>query len=122
MKSLLALLLTIAPMVHAGATVEGKVNLSGVRMPPATTRYQTPVPAGPPDPPAAVVYLEIPTPATTNAVVEVAQKKYQFAPGLLPIQTGTTVKFPNLDDDYHNVFSFSKSKRFDLGKYRKGEE
>lgn len=32
------------------------------------------------------------------------QKHYQFAPGALPIQTGTAVEFPNLDDGYHNVY------------------
>lgn len=123
MKLLLVLALMIAPLARAGAAVEGKVKLPAARGSGATARYQTAVPAGPPDPPAAVVYLEGPGLATeTNAVVEVGQKKYQFTPGLLPIQKGTTVKFPNHDDDYHNVFSVSKSKRFDLGKYHKHEE
>jgi hypothetical protein len=35
---------------------------------------------------------------------------------------GETVEFPNRDDTYHSVFSYSKTKRFDLGRYRKGEE
>ena len=122
MKSLLALMLAFAPMVHAGATVEGKVNLAGVRTPAPAPRYDRPIQIGPPDAPAAVVYLEgdFPAPAT-NKIVDVAQKKYQFAPGLLPIQKGTTVRFPNEDDDYHNVFSLSKKKRFDLGRYLKSE-
>jgi hypothetical protein len=34
---------------------------------------------------------------------------------------GTPVKFPNGDDFYHNVFSYSKPKRFDLGRYRKDD-
>lgn len=123
MKPLLVFALLIAPLAYAGATVEGKVKLPPSRSSAATARYQASVPAGPPDPPAAVVYLEGPGfPAETNAVLEVGQKKYQFTPGLLPVQKGTTVKFPNRDDDYHNVFSLSKSKRFDLGKYRKEEE
>lgn len=50
------------------------------------------------------------------------QKNFQFHPGVLPIQKGTVVEFPNLDEDYHNVFSFSKVKRFDLGRYRKDEK
>jgi hypothetical protein len=50
------------------------------------------------------------------------QKCYQFAPALLAIQTGTPVEFPNMDDGYHNVFSYSKPKRFDLGRYRKDEK
>ena len=51
-----------------------------------------------------------------------AQKNLNFGPGILPIQVGTTVEFPNLDDTYHNVFSYSKTKRFDLGRYRKDEK
>ena len=51
-----------------------------------------------------------------------AQKNINFSPGLLAIQVGTTVEFPNLDDTYHNVFSYSKTKRFDLGRYTKGEK
>jgi hypothetical protein len=31
------------------------------------------------------------------------------------------VEFPNLDDTYHNIFSFSPAKRFDLGRYRADE-
>ena len=31
------------------------------------------------------------------------------------------VEFPNLDDTYHNIFSYSPAKRFDLGRYRPDE-
>ena len=34
---------------------------------------------------------------------------------------GTRVEFPNLDDTYHNIFSYSPTKRFDLGRYRPEE-
>jgi hypothetical protein len=49
------------------------------------------------------------------------QSGYQFSPGVLAVQTGTEITFPNRDDDYHNVFSYSKTKRFDLGRFRKDE-
>ena len=39
----------------------------------------------------------------------------QFSPEVLPVVVGTTVLFPNQDDIYHNVFSRSKAKPFDLG-------
>jgi hypothetical protein len=39
---------------------------------------------------------------------------------VLAIQVGTTVDFPNRDPIYHNVFSVSPAKRFDLGKYAQG--
>jgi plastocyanin len=79
----------------------------------------------PPDPPVAVVYLEgkfDPGAATLlNRTNHVLQSGMQFRPALLPVQVGTTVSFPNGDDFYHNVFSYSKPKRFDLGRYRKDD-
>jgi hypothetical protein len=51
-----------------------------------------------------------------------AQKDLAFVPMLLPVQTGTKVEFPNLDDTYHNIFSYSPAKRFDLGRYRRDEQ
>jgi hypothetical protein len=50
------------------------------------------------------------------------QKNILFAPDLIAVHVGTAVEFPNLDDTYHNVFSYSKAKRFDLGRYRKNEK
>jgi hypothetical protein len=44
-----------------------------------------------------------------------------FVPPLLPVQVGTKVEFPNLDDTYHSIFSYSPAKRFDLGRYRPEE-
>ena len=39
---------------------------------------------------------------------------------VLAIVAGTTVDFPNSDPTYHNVFSLSKTQRFDLGRYAAG--
>jgi hypothetical protein len=50
------------------------------------------------------------------------QKDLTFVPSLLPVQAGTKVEFPNLDDTYHNIFSYSAAKRFDLGRYRADEK
>jgi hypothetical protein len=36
----------------------------------------------------------------------------------LPIMVGTTVEWPNKDTIYHNVFSMSDAKQFDLGLYK----
>ena len=38
----------------------------------------------------------------------------------LAVPVGATVEFPNLDPFFHNVFSYSKTKRFDLGRYPAG--
>jgi plastocyanin len=119
------LCLALVPALHAAATIEGKVNLAGVKKasgPPSTARYQNKPPIGPPEPRSAVVYLEGVFEPSTNKIAKLEQRHYQFAPGLLAIQKGTTVEFPNQDDEYHNVFSFSKPRRFDLGKYRKEEK
>jgi plastocyanin len=49
----------------------------------------------------------------------VAQKAATFSPHVLPVMVGTTVEWPNNDDIYHNVFSDSDAKKFDLGLYKK---
>jgi plastocyanin len=118
-----------APIVARvpGAAVEGTVTLpERPEAPQPKPRYQfkTSGRIAPPDPPAAVVYLEDSSaPAARSALKrsQVTQLDYKFAPGLLPVEKGTVVAFPNLDDEYHSVYSFSAPKRFDLGRYHKQE-
>jgi hypothetical protein len=75
----------------------------------------------------AVVFVER-LPAAADSLIppparrpRLAQKDQCFMPRVVPIAMGTTVDFPNLDPIYHNVFSPSPLKRFDLGKYPRGE-
>ena len=49
------------------------------------------------------------------------QRDLKFVPRVLPVQGGTTVDFPNNDKTWHNVFSASPGKKFDLGLYPAGE-
>lgn len=49
------------------------------------------------------------------------QKDQAFVPRVLAIAAGTKVAFPNDDPFYHNVFSYSSAKRFDLGRYGSGK-
>lgn len=49
------------------------------------------------------------------------QRQMVFRPLVLPVVAGTTVDFPNNDDLFHNVFSYSKAGEFDLGRYPKGQ-
>lgn len=49
---------------------------------------------------------------------KVAQHDAMFSPHVLPVEVGTTVEWPNNDDIYHNVFSMSDAKQFDLGLYK----
>jgi plastocyanin len=50
----------------------------------------------------------------------IAQTSERFEPHVLPVLTGSRVEFPNNDDVYHNVFSLSSARTFDLGRYPKG--
>jgi hypothetical protein len=45
----------------------------------------------------------------------------RFVPHVLPIVVGTTVTFPNDDPIYHNVFSLSATRSFDLGRFSRGQ-
>lgn len=51
----------------------------------------------------------------------ISQRDRSFHPRVLPVVRGTMVDFPNDDSIFHNVFSLSKTKPFDLGTYRSGE-
>jgi plastocyanin len=46
---------------------------------------------------------------------EMVTRRKQFAPQLLVVPVGSTVRFPNQDPILHNVFSVSGGNRFDLG-------
>lgn len=51
---------------------------------------------------------------------EVRQINKTFVPAVSAVLRGTEVGFPNDDMIFHNVFSLSKVKRFDLGLYKSG--
>ncbi len=109
----------------AGGVIEGRVELPKSHSAPVQVkRYEIVTKGGvlSTQPPLAVVYLDgaFPRPASLPTK-EVAQKDLTFVPALLPIRVGTKVEFPNLDDTYHNIFSYSPAKRFDLGRYRPDE-
>jgi len=69
-----------------------------------------------------VVYIEGPVgakPAPPKTPLQiVVQKDAQFSPHILPVVVGTTVEWPNNDSIYHNAFSMSEAKPFDLGLYK----
>ena len=77
-----------------------------------------------PPPPRAGVWLEGPGTAAgkTKTTVSMPQEGYQFAESMLIISPGTTVEFPNRDNDYHHVFSLSSAKSFEIGRYKKDEK
>jgi plastocyanin len=126
--------LLILALAFAAGSLRAQVVIEGtVQLPKPSAdrglnqRYATnsDVAMAPTNPPAAVVYLEGDFHAHATAAkspAQVAQKNIAFAPDLLPILVGSAVEFPNMDETYHNVFSYSKTKRFDLGRYRKDEK
>jgi plastocyanin len=128
--------LAVAPPAAAGV-IKGVVELGAA--PAAATRAARPNPypgransiagAGTEQPGGVgetIVYVEklpagaaaLPPPAERP---ELEQRRQAFAPRVLAVQAGTVVEFPNRDPVYHNVFSVSPAKRFDLGKYPKGQ-
>ncbi len=108
--------------------IRGRVEL---RRPPAAAERRpgvadlgTPIARDMPDLLRSVVYLEsaprgaFDTNEGGHAVMD--QRNETFVPHVLAIMTGTTVDFPNSDKFYHNVFSLSKTRQFDLGRYAAG--
>jgi plastocyanin len=73
----------------------------------------------------SVIYLEtVPqsafeAPSPQRAVLD--QRNETFVPPVVAITVGSSVDFPNSDKVYHNVFSLSKTRRFDLGRYPRGQ-
>ena len=73
-----------------------------------------------------VVYIDGPVGTNTSTpakpvVVEtrrVAQQGAVFTPHVLPVAAGTCVEWPNNDEIFHNVFSMSDTKQFDLDLYK----
>ncbi|MEO6001970.1 MAG: carboxypeptidase regulatory-like domain-containing protein [Opitutus sp.] len=118
-------LLSVTSAICAEGVIEGHVTLPAARSTPVVNkRYEIVSKGGviATNPPLAVVYLEGSFPnSPPPPTVQQPQKDLAFVPALLAVQVGTRVEFPNLDDTYHNIFSYSAPKRFDLGRYRPEE-
>jgi plastocyanin len=72
----------------------------------------------------SVVYLDPAPRAAFDAREEpharMDQRNETFVPHVLAIVAGSWVDFPNDDQTYHNVFSLSKARPFNLGRYAVG--
>ena len=104
--------------------VELRTPLPPVERRPSVAELGTPMLHDSPDRTRSVVYLETAPRGAFDqgsggrAVMD--QRNETFVPHVLAITTGTTVEFPNSDRFYHNVFSLSKTRSFDLGRYATG--
>jgi plastocyanin len=68
-----------------------------------------------------VVYVKgAPSRPVTPARATIKQREETFEPRVLALPVGSHVEFPNDDPIYHNVFSLSQVKSFDLGRYPRG--
>jgi plastocyanin len=56
-----------------------------------------------------------------DSVPVLNQKDQMFIPHVLPIPKGTSVRIVNQDKIYHNVFSLSAAKKFNIGRRPTGE-
>jgi plastocyanin len=112
----------------ANGVIRGRVQL---RNPPADyVRRPNPGEIGMPaahgatDRRRSVVYLDPAPRAAFDAREEprarMDQRNETFEPHVLAIVAGTVVDFPNNDETYHNVFSLSRERTFDLGRYAAG--
>jgi plastocyanin len=77
----------------------------------------------------AVIYVDHVPSAAESALAagaahapapKLAQKNQMFVPRVIAIAVNSNVEFPNMDPIFHNVFSLSPPRRFDLGKYPRG--
>jgi len=132
---ILSFLTAVAGPSDAG-TLKGRVQLSGGGHPQAQESGINPYPGTlgslsterqvtPTTSPRDVV-LYIPgkfgnSPSSPTESAWLAQRGQQFEPLVIGISVGNTVGFPNEDAVFHNVFSYSKTNKFDLGYYGKGK-
>lgn len=133
-KLILSLALVVTAVVAVPAqrplgSIRGRVDVRRVvaapERRPGIADLGSPAPRDVPDTRRAVVYLEsAPSPAfDEREPVRMAmdQRNETFYPHVLAVTVGAVVDFPNSDSTYHNVFSLSKAKRFDLGRYARGK-
>ena len=68
-----------------------------------------------------VIWLDAPSaPRAQERRFVVRQRNMAFVPRVLAAPVGSTVELPNNDRVFHNVFSFTNGKPFDLGLYPTG--
>ena len=87
--------------------IKGTVKVKGLRSPANVLVYLTKAPSGSTDQ------------SKTDFVMD--QRNLEFRPHVLPVLVGATVQFPNNDEVDHNIFSMSRTKKFNLGSYKPGD-
>jgi plastocyanin len=116
------------PTAQQGASVRGRVEIGiPVTAKRPTAAYATravpqPVLAPVSEVRNVVVFLkDAPSQRTEPTVVEIRQRDENFVPRVVAVPVGSEVQFPNDDPIFHNVFSLSRAKTFNLGRFPRGE-
>lgn len=91
----------------------GFATVDGTSSPPRTTQLEAALWLDP-------IAADMPPPPNERHIYTMLQKDKQFTPHLLLVPVGSTVRFPNADPFFHNVFSLFDGRRFDLGLYEAG--
>jgi len=123
----LAVLVGIEPSAQELGSVRGRVSIGiPVTAKRGTSTYSRSVPNITLAPESelrhVVVYVkDAPKTAVTPMRAEIRQRGENFVPRVIAVTVGSTVDFPNDDPIYHNVFSLSRTKTFDLGRFPQGK-
>ena len=118
-----------------GAVVAGRINISRrltkASLRPVATAYSRGVLVAPEKGPRDLavrelerlaIYIESEQALSATPVTEVVEQRgRRFVTETVVIPMGSQVSFPNLDPIFHNIFSLSKARTFDLGNYAKGQ-
>ena len=88
-------------------TITGIVKVQGLRTPENVMVYLTKAPSA--------------SEGLSKTELAMDQRNLEFIPHVLPVLVGSTVQFPNNDKVDHNIFSMSRTKKFNLGSYKPGE-
>jgi plastocyanin len=114
LRKLIAVIFSLALVAFAvfpanalAGKIKGKVNVKGLRTPADIVVYLNQAPATDVD--------------LSKAKYVMDQQNLAFIPQVLPVPVGSTVLFPNSDKVDLNVFSMSRTKKFNLGRYKPGE-
>ena len=123
----LLLLGAVGPAAQQATVVRGRVEIG---IPVASRRPASPYPTRSVGAAAlapeserrhVIVYLRDARPqAVTPMKVQIGQRNETFTPRVVAVTLGSEVEFPNEDPIYHNVFSLSRAKPFNLGRYPRG--
>jgi len=99
--------LIMLPQKALSGEIKGSIKAQGLRSPENIVVYLTKAPAADLD--------------LSKAKFVMDQRNLEFRPHVLPVLVGSTVQFPNNDEVDHNIFSMSRTKKFNLGSYKPGD-